>query len=154
MRLVFVHYVIANKGSAQDMHNYVRVAEELGHEVVLYGSANGSPFNYSTEISRSDALVFILEGMPVLQYGDNLDLTRLIAQVPRERRVVIDCDGRYNDAITFGGDRNHPNAALSARWIELCDSLSDKIVQPTFHPRQPRAGTFFFHGYNPDWEVP
>ena len=154
MRLVFVHYVMADRGSAQDMHNYARVAETLGHEVVLYGRPNSLPFNYSTEISRSDALVFIFEGTTALQYGDNLDLTRLIAQVPRERRVVIDCDGRYNDAIRFGGDLNHPNAAVSARWVEICDSLSDKIVQPTMHPLRENVRTFFFHAYNPDWEVP
>jgi hypothetical protein len=145
---------MADRGSAQDMHNYVRVAETLGHEVVLYGRPKGSPFNYSTEISRSDALVFIFEGTTALQYGDNLDLTRLIAQVPRERRVVIDCDGRYNDAIRFGGDLNHPNAAVSARWVEICDSLSDKIVQPTMHPLRENVRTFFFHAYNPEWEVP
>jgi hypothetical protein len=152
VRLVFVHYVMTDRGSAQDVHNYVRVAEGLGHEIVLYGHASGSPFNYSTEISRSDALVFIVESKTALQYGDNLDLTRLIAQVPRERRVVIDCDGRYNDAIRVGGDLNHPNAAASLRWIEICDSLSDKIVQPTMHPLRENVGTFSFYGYNPKWE--
>jgi hypothetical protein len=154
MRLVFVHYVMADRGSAQDMHNYVRAAEGLGHDVVVYGRANGSPFNYSTEISPSDALVFIFEQTTALQYGDNLDLTRLIAQVPRERRVVIDCDGGYNDAIGFGGDLNHPNVGASARWTEICESLSDKIVQPTMHPLRENVRTFFFHGYNPMWEQP
>ena len=154
MRLVFVHHVTTDRGSAQDVHNYVRAAKELGHEIVLYGSADDSPLNYSTEISRSDALVFIFELRTGLQYGDNLDLTRLIAQVPRERRVVIDCNGSYNDAIRFGGDLNHANATESARWIELCDSLSDKILQPTMHPLRENVGTFFFHGYNPKWEVP
>src|SRR5262249_54561350 len=33
-------------------------------------------------------------------------------------------------------------------------SLSDKIFQPTYHPQRPNVGTFFFHAYNPDWEVP
>src|SRR5258706_1819200 len=144
MRIVFVHYLKTTGGSAQDIHSYMRVAEELGHEIVLYGHANGSPFNYSTETSRSDALVFIFEGITALQYGDNLDLTRLIAQVPRERRVVIDCDGGYNDAISFGGDLNHANPAASARLIEICNRLSAKIVQPMLHPRQTRAVTFLF----------
>src|SRR5438045_468807 len=98
MRLVFVHYVVPDRGSAQDMHNYAQAARDAGHEVVLYGSANGSPFDYTVDVSASDALIFIFEWTTGLQYGDNLDLTRLLAQVPRERRVVIDCDGGYNEA--------------------------------------------------------
>src|SRR5262245_31885151 len=122
MRLVFVYHVWGpGQGSVHDLQNYIRVAEGLGHEVVLYGSVNGSQFKYSTEISDSDVLVFIFEGVTELQYGDNLDLSRLIARVPRERRVVIDCDGGYNDAITFGGDLNHVDVTASARWIEICD---------------------------------
>jgi hypothetical protein len=154
MRVMFVCWLAVDGGSAQTIYNFSQAARELGHETVVYGHANGSPFTYSTEISPSDALVFIVESTTALEYGDNLDLTRLIAQVPRERRVVIDNDGRYNDAIRLGGDLNHPNAASSARWIEICDSLSDKIVQPTMHPLRENVRTFFFHGYNPEWERP
>jgi glycosyltransferase involved in cell wall biosynthesis len=155
MRLVFFYWVIGDhSGSVQDLHNYVRVAEELGHEVVMYGSANDLPFNYSTEVSPSDGLVFIFEITTALQYGDRLDLAQLLARVPRERRIVIDCDGAYNDAISLGDDANHRDAAASAAWVEICDSLSDKIVQPTLHPLRDNVGTFFFHGYDPTWERP
>jgi hypothetical protein len=44
-------------------------------------------------------------------------------------------------------------AACHARR-ELIDSLSDKILQPTFHPIQPNVRSFLFHGYNAEWEVP
>jgi hypothetical protein len=156
MRLVFVHWVWGSDvGSVQDLHNYARISEALGHEVVLYGSGNGLPFKCSTEVSDSDALVFIFESKTALQHGDTLDLARLVARVPRERRVVIDCDGGYNDAIRLGGDDfNHPDAAASARWVGICDSLSDKIVQPTLHPLRENVGTFFFHAYDPGWEQP
>lgn len=156
MRLVFVHWVWGpDVGSVQDLHNYARISEALGHEVVLYGSGNGLPFKCSTEVSDSDALVFIFESKTALQHGDTLDLARLVARVPRERRVVVDCDGGYNDAIRLGGDDfNHPDAAASARWVEICDSLSDKIVQPTLHPLRENVGTFFFHAYDPGWEQP
>jgi len=67
---------------------------------------------------------------------------------------VIDCDGGYNDALSVAGDTNHPDAESSRRWIAVCDSLADKIVQPTLHPRRPNVRPFFFHAYDPAWEQP
>lgn len=154
MRLMFVHYVIEDRGSAQDMYNYARVAKILGHEVALYGPPNtNSSFNYSLDMESADAVIFIFEWTTNLQHGDNLDFLRLVGKVPRGRRIVIDCDGKYNDAISVVGDVNHSDAAASQRWVEICDSLSDQIYQPTLHPLRPNVRTFFFHAYNPAWEV-
>jgi hypothetical protein len=77
MRFMFVCWLATNGCSAQTIHNFSEAASELGHETAVYGPANGPPFNYSTEISRSDALVFVFEARTALQYGDNLDLTKL-----------------------------------------------------------------------------
>ena len=155
MRLIFVHYVYEDRGSAQDLYNYVEVARASGHEVTIYGPPNPqSPFNYSLGVGAADAVVFIFEWTTELQFGNQLDLARLVATVPRQRRVVIDCDGKYNEAIKVVGDYNHPDLGSSRRWIEGCDSLSDKIYQPTFHPRCSNVRTFFFHAYNPTWETP
>jgi SAM-dependent methyltransferase len=155
MRLMFVHYVKEDRGSAQDMHHYVRAARALGHEVALYGRPKApSAFNYSLDMGAADAVIFIVEWTTELQYGDNVDFARLVGGVPRRRRVVIDCDGGYNDAINVVGDFNHADAARARRWVEVCDSLSDKVFQPTYHPLRPNARPFFFHAYNPAWEVP
>lgn len=155
MRFMFVHHVIEDRGSAQDIFNYAHVARALGHEVALYGPPGlDSPFNYSLDIDSADAVIFIFEWTTALQFGDNLDVMRLVGKIPRERRVVIDCDGAYNDAMTVVGDTNHPDAEASQRWVELCDSLSDKIFQPTLHPLRPNVQPFFFHAYNPAWEIP
>lgn len=155
MRLMFVHYLYEDRGSAQDIHNYARTARAMGHEVALYGPPNPkSPFPYSMDLESADAVVFIFEWTTELQDGDALDLMRMVARVPRERRVVIDCDGKYNDAISVIGDYNHPDQETSRRWIGICDSLSDKICQPTYHPLRSNVGTFFFHAYNPEWELP
>src|SRR5262245_51432388 len=122
MRLVFVHYVVEDRGSAQDMYYYARVARELGHEVVLYGPPNpASAFNYSRAVGAADGVVFIVEWTTHLQYGDTVDLARLVGRVPRRRRVVVDCDGRYNDAVRVVGDANHPDAAASRAWVGVCD---------------------------------
>jgi hypothetical protein len=155
MRLMFVHYLYEDRGSAQDVHNFAVTAREMGHEVALYGPPNPqSPFNYSLDMAAADAVIFIFEWTTDLQFGDRLDWLRLVGGVPRQRRVVIDCDGKYNDAISVVGDYNHPDAAASRRWLEVCDSLSDKIYQPTYHPLRCNVGTYFFHAYNPAWEAP
>jgi hypothetical protein len=155
MRLMFVHYVYEDRGSAQDLHHFALVARALGHEVALYGPPNPkSSFNYSLDMASADAVIFIVEWTTDLQFGGRLDWLRLVARVPRRRRVVIDCDGKYNDQISVIGDYNHPEAAAARRWIEVCDGLSDKVYQPTLHPLRPNVGTHFFHAYNPGWEVP
>jgi len=155
MRLIFVHWVYEDRGSAQDIHNYAEIAKTLGHEVVIYGPRQvKSAFNYSLEINPADAVIFIFEWTTALQRGDQLDLLRLVGQIPRRRRVVIDCDGKYNDAIDVTGDYNHPDTNVSQRWVAICDSLADKIYQPTFHPLRPNVHSFLFHAYNPVWEMP
>jgi hypothetical protein len=155
MRLLFVHYLFEDRGSAQDVYHFTQTAKALGHEVALYGPSNtGSPFNYSMDVESADAVIFIVEWTTELQFGDHLDLARLVSRVPRARRVVIDCDGKYNDAIRVVGDYNHPDEATSRRWIAVCDSLADKIYQPTFHPLRPNVRSYLFHAYDPAWEVP
>jgi hypothetical protein len=155
MRLMFVHYLFEDRGSAQDVHHFAQTARELGHEVALYGPPNPkSPFNYSLDMASADAVVFIFEWTTDLQFGDHLDLLRLVSRVPRNRRVVIDCDGKYNDAVNIVGDHNHTDAETSRRWVEVCDSLTDKIYQPTLHPLRSNVRTHFFHAYHPGWETP
>jgi hypothetical protein len=155
MRLIFIHHVLEDRGSAQDMFHYARAATKLGHEVVLFGAPCGpSAFKYTTDISSADAAIFIFEFTTELQYGNLLSWARILTQIPRSRRVVIDCDGKYNDAIQIIGDVNHAGADLSRQWLEICDSISDTILQPTYHPLRPNVKPFFFHGYDASWEVP
>ena len=59
--------------------------------------------------------------------GDVLDWLRIVPRFPKRRRVVIDCDGKYNDAISIVGDYNHESKQRSRRWIQIYDALSDKI---------------------------
>jgi hypothetical protein len=154
MRLLFVHHVVEDRGSAQDMYHYAKAARELGHEVLLYGAApNGSAYDWSRQAEGADAAIFIFEWTARLQHGDEFDLARLVARVPRRRRVVLDCDGRYNMAIAVDGDQNHPDEQSARRWVQTCDALADKVCQPTLHPLRANVRPFFFHGYDPAWEV-
>jgi len=152
---MFVYYSFGDAGSAQDIHHYVRAGKEFGHEVLVYGRPNPeSPFNFSLDVESADALIFVFEWTTELQQGDPLDLARLLGKSPRARRIVIDCDGAYNDALNVDGDYNHRDPAASRAWVEVCDSISDRIYQPTLHPKRPNVRPFFFHGYDPGWERP
>jgi hypothetical protein len=154
MRFVFVHWVYEDRGSAQDLFNYHQAAKQLGHEVVIYGPPELTSFQYSLQVEEGDAVIFIFEWTTELQRGDQIDWLRLVGRVPRRRRVVIDCDGKYNDPVSVGGDYNHPDVAASRIWIDTCDSLADKICQPTLHPLRSNVRPFLFHAYNPAWEAP
>jgi hypothetical protein len=155
MKLVFVYWGYENAGSMLDLRGYTRAAQAMGHEVTIYGPPNPTfALNYSQDLAGADAIIFVVEWTTDLQYGDRLDWARLVTSVPRQRRVVIDCDGAYNEPILFHGDYNHRTEESSRKWRDICDSLSDKICQPTLRPRLPNVRPFLFHIYDPTWEAP
>jgi hypothetical protein len=157
MRLMFATHIMALQagtvGSAQQIHHYTQVAKRLGHEVLVYGPPDPcSPFSFSLDIKSVDALIFVFEWTTELRQRDQLDFARFVTKVPRERRIVIDCDGAYNDAISVDGDYNHRDLATSRLWTLVCDSLSDKICQPTFRPLRSNVHPFLFYGFSPPSE--
>ena len=153
MKLVFVYWGYENAGSMLDLRGYARAAKALGHELVVYGPPNPKfGLDYSQDLAGSDAVIFVFEWTTSLQHGDRLDWARLIEAVPRRRRIVIDCDGAYNDAISVDGDYNHRDLATSRLWTLVCDSLSDKICQPTFRPLRSNVRPFLFYGFSPPSE--
>src|SRR4029453_11446627 len=97
---------------------------------------------------------FIFEWTTGIKPGDQLDLARIVSTVPRGRRVILDGDGKYNDLIRAADDYNHADETARSQWIETCDSLSDKICQPTLHPLRPNVIPFLFYAYNPSWGRP
>src|SRR5689334_20915304 len=161
MKLMFVYWAMEDQGSGLVIQGYTEAARALGHEVAVYGrwipaKVNNPviPLNYSLDIESADAVVFIFEWTTQLKPGDQLDLARLVSKIPRNRRVIVDGDGNYNDVIRVGEDYNHADTAASRRWIEVCDSVSDKICQPTLHPLRSNVIPFLFYAYNPSWERP
>jgi len=155
MKLVFVYWGYENAGSMLDLRGYARAAQAMGHEVSIYGPPNPAfALDYSKQLSGADAVIFVFEWTTALQFGDRVDWVRLLEAVPRNRRVVIDCDGAYNEPITFGGDYNHLTPESSRYWMDVCDSISDKIFQPTYRPERKNVRPFLFHIYDPTWEEP
>jgi glycosyltransferase involved in cell wall biosynthesis len=155
VKLVFVYWGYENAGSMLDLRGYARAARTMGHEVTVYGPPNPKfALDYSQHLAGADAVIFVFEWTTALQFGDRLDWARLLEAVPRRRRVVIDCDGHYNDPIEFVGDYNHRTEESSRYWTDVCDSLSDKIFQPTYRPLRRNVRPFLFHIYDPTWETP
>jgi hypothetical protein len=155
MRIMFVYWPFENQGSGLVIQGYSEAARALGHEVVVYGRPNAKiPLDYSRDVDSADALVFIFEWTTKLWEADALDLLRLVTKVPRQRRVILDGDGNYNDLVRADGDYNHRTEAEGRRWIEVCDSLTDKICQPTLHPLRSNVRRFLFYSYNPAWAPP
>jgi glycosyltransferase involved in cell wall biosynthesis len=160
MKLMFVYWAMEDQGSGLVIQGYTEAARALGHEVSVYGrwipGKNNPviPLNYSVDIGAADAVVFIFEWTTRLQPGDQLDLARILSKAPRNRRVVFDGDGKYNHVITAGDDYNHANDSEARQWMETCDSISDKICQPTLRPLLPGVIPFLFYAYNRSWERP
>ena len=160
MKLMFVYWAMEDQGSGLVIQGYTEAARALGHDVSVYGrwipgKVNPViPLNYSLDIESADAVVFVFEWTTQLKPGDQLDLARIVSKVPRNRRVILDGDGKYNAVIRVADDYNYTDAAASKGWIEACDSVSDKICQPTLHPLRPNVIPFLFYAYNPSWERP
>jgi len=159
MKLAFVYWAMEDQGSGLVIQGYTEAARALGHEVSVYGrwrAGKGNPvipLNLSVDIDSADAVVFIFEWTTQLP-GGQFDMARILNKVPRNRRVIIDGDGNYNDVIRIADDYNHADETASTRWIEACDSVSDKICQPTLHPLRSNVIPFLFYAYNPSWERP
>src|SRR5262245_63622068 len=103
MRLMFVYWAFEDQGSGLVIQGYTEAARALGHEVAVYGRWRFGkdnpkiPLNYSLDVGSADAVLFVFEWTTGLRPGDHLDLVRLVGQVPRCRRVILDGDGNYND---------------------------------------------------------
>ncbi len=155
MRLMFVYWKLENAGSVQTIWKYSQTARALGHEVVLYAPEDpNSRFHCTTDVESADAVIFLLEWNIYLHNNEPLDLEGPVKRSARRRRIIIDDDGMYNDLVRIDGDYNHPSPADSRLRRELYNSIADRIYQPSLHPAPPNVGSFLFHGYDPDQEVP
>ena len=137
MKLAFVYWGYENAGSMLDLRGYAQASQrDLGHEVVMYGPPNpGFRARLFQEAGRRRRPRFRprMDDRAAVRRPARLGYA-CIESVPRHRRVVIDCDGAYNDPMEYGGDYNHLSLASSRYWIAVCDSISDKIFQPTHRP--------------------
>jgi len=151
MKLLFVSRMDHYARSISTITKLARAGSSLGHEVAIYGEQSSEfPVPYSLDVARFDFAIFVVydpEDFPDLPY-----LARLLDGMPKARRVIIDCTGRYNDTIRVEHDFNHLqklDGHQGWEWIEGFQAVGDKILQPTLKPLRSDVIPFLFHGYDP-----
>src|SRR5438132_4203124 len=152
MKLLFVSKLDRFARAVSTITKYVQTGKALGHEVAVFGeqSSEITSVPYSLDVDKFDFAIFIIYGpwdFPDLPY-----LARLLDGMPRGRRVIIDCNGRYNETIRVEHDFNHLeklDGHQGWEWIEGFEAVSDRILQPTLTPRRDDVIPFLFHGFDP-----
>ena len=150
MRILFAMDQRVDRGSIQSVSNYVRAGDKTGHEIALYGRIDPRfpTIRFSMAVGTFDYVVFLVESWR--HWMSALRMPRILAEIPRQRRAIVDSDGMYNQIVsTENYDRNHPYEQTRAEWFAHYQIVTDKIFQPTFVPREPGVRKVLFYGYDP-----
>jgi hypothetical protein len=131
---------------------YAETAQAMGHEVAVFGERDGDfpGVQFSLDVKAFDFAVFVVY-MP-FDFPDLPYLARLLDGMPKERRTVIDCLGRYNDTIRVEHDFNHLEKMEGHQgweWIEAVQAVAGRVLQPTLTPLRDDVTPFLFHGFDP-----
>src|SRR5262249_18430740 len=138
MNILFVSKLSQFARSVFPITKYVEIGQQLGHHIALYGeqSSEAPRLPSSLDAKQFDFAVFVI--YEPWDFPDMPYLARLLDSVPKERRVIIDCCGRYNETVRVEHDFNHlekMDRHQGWEWIEGFDAASSRILQPTMHPR-------------------
>jgi hypothetical protein len=152
VKLLFVSRHNRNKGATSTTMAYVRAGRALGHDVSIFTEQKSdSPGEcFSCDLTGVDWVIFVVHGAKDLP--DLPVLGELLDGIPKSRRVVIDCCGRYNDTVCVEHDSNHLeklDGHAAWEWIEGFQAISDRILQPTSTPLRGDVRPFLFHGFDP-----
>lgn len=152
MKLLLVSKLDRSARAVNTISKYVHVGKALGHEVAVFGeqSSEFPALPHALDVNKFDFAIFVVyetQDFPDLPY-----LAHLLDGMPKERRVVIDCTGRYNDTIRVEHDFNHLqklDGHQGWEWDEGLQAVSNKILQPTLTPLRGEVRSFLFHAYDP-----
>ena len=152
MKLLLVTWVDPWTRSVSTVHKWVEAGRALGHEVAVFGTPHPElpKLPFTTDLSGVDLALFVVQ-VPS-DFPDMPYLARLLDGIPRERRVVVDLWGRFNDTIRVDHDFNHLekfDGHLGWEWEDAIRAVSGTILQPTLATLRPDVGSFLFHGYDP-----
>jgi hypothetical protein len=151
MKLLLVSKLDRFARAVSTITNYVQTGTALGHQVAVFGEESSEiPLPYSLDVKQFDFVIFVI--YESWDFPDMPYLARLLDGIPKQRRVIIDCYGRYNDTIRVEHDFNHlekMDGHQGWEWVEGFRSVSEKILQPTLQPLRPDARPFLFHAYDP-----
>jgi len=152
MKLLLVTWVDPWVRSVSTVHKYVAAGRRQGHDIAIYGEPNAHlpALPFTTELDGVDLAVFVMQ--VAADFPDMPYLARVLDGIPRQRRLVIDLWGRFNDTIRLEHDFNHlqkMDGHAGWEWEEAFQAVSDTILQPTLAPLRPNVGSFLFHGWDP-----
>src|SRR5215831_17906282 len=153
MKLLVISKLDRFARAASTITKYVQAGKALDHEVAVFGeqSSEFPSVPFSLDVKGFDFAVFVVyetKDFPDLPY-----LARLLDGVPRERRAVIDCCGRYNETVRVEHDFNHLekiDGHQGWEWVEGIEAISDTILQPTLTPLRSDVRPFLFHAFAPE----
>lgn len=151
MKILLVGAVDPWTRSVATIHEYAKAAGKCGHEVLVFGAPNPElpGLRFTTDLAGIDVALFVLQ--VTWDLPDMPDLARLLDTIPRERRVVLDLWGRYNDTIRLEHDFNHlekVDGHPGVEWVEAIEAVSGTVLQPTLAPLRADVRPFLFHGFN------
>jgi hypothetical protein len=151
MRILLVSYVDPWVRSVSTVHKWVAAGRALGHDVAVYGDRNPDlpGINFTSDVSGVDLALFVIQ--VVSDFPEMPRLARLLDGIPRQKRVLVDLWGHYNDTIRLEHDFNHLeklDGHQGWEWEEAIAAVSDTILQPTLKPLRPNVGSFLFHGFD------
>jgi hypothetical protein len=152
MKLLIVSRYDRSARAIKAIINYVRTGEALGHEVALFSDPIGDMPDVPTsrDPEKFDYVMFVIYETP--DFPDLPYLAHLLDRVPRERRIIVDCTGRYNETIQVEHDFNHLEKMdnhMGWEWIDGFAAVAKAILQPTLTPVRADARGFLFHGFDP-----
>lgn len=147
MKIAFVGRFYWHNGSSHALLGYRRAAEAIGFDVRV------SEIGIVDQTVRSlipiapadwcpDLLVCVFEERFLREGG----FRKIETSVPRDRRIVIDPDGKYTETVTFEGDCNHFNASEAKNWRDDFERISDKILQPSLGKLPTGVSRFLYFG--------
>jgi hypothetical protein len=152
MKILLVSKLSHTARAVNTTAKYVEAGRALGHDVAVFGEHQSEPpaLPASLDVKAFDFAVFVVY-MP-WDFPDLPYLARLLDSMPKERRVLIDCTGRYNDTVRVEHDFNHLEKMEGHQgweWVEGFRAVSDRILQPTLRPLRDDVRPFLFHGFDP-----
>src|SRR5207302_1846184 len=142
MKLLIVSRYDCSARAINTIIKYVRAGKALGHEIALFSDPIGDMPDVPTsrDPEKFDYVMFVVYETP--DFPDLPYLAHLLDGVPRERRIIVDCTGRYNETIQVERDFNHLEKMdnhMAWEWVDGFAAVAKTVVQPTLAPARADA---------------
>jgi hypothetical protein len=152
MNILFISKLSQFARSVFPISKYIEIGQQMGHRVAIYGERTSEPpqLPCSLDAKAFDVAIFVV--YESWDFPDMPYLARLLDSIPKERRIIIDCCGRFNDTVRVEHDFNHlekMDGHQGWEWVEGFLAVSNIILQPALKPLRSEVRSFLWHGFDP-----